>query len=458
VKSDGWTVIRNQQTNDISSAINVASASTTAASVPKEIPKAAAAPSVWGTFLEEEEDIDMLSLLAARDASLALSQKKENKLVPTVKKEKVVEKINASVNQSESESDHLRTPLLPRALACWKIDAICDPCPYGSDILIHAALHGEEEEEERSAQSYEAMQHVQQMLAGYIAASEAEEEGDGDQGRDDPALLALLKSEMTITKNTHSREKEKEKGTERGAEKEGGKSGANITNNSSSSSSKREGHGVKYEHDKSEEGERDGDTSMLNKSDCRSRVESSFQAAVSHAPSQVARLYHTIFLFYSVLFCSILFCSILFYSIYTILFYFVPFCSILFYSILRCPILSHMILFCFILFYFILSCPALSHPILPYSFCSVRGGSVCTWGISLLSFSFFCSLPLPSLSDFFLLLRLTSSLPPLPLPFYYPHSLPSLLLLPLPRFTSSPPRLSGLHTGDPLSGVHILHQ
>jgi hypothetical protein len=457
VKSDGWTVIRNQQTNDISSAINVASASKTAASVPKEIPKAAAAPSVWGTFLEEEEDIDMLSLLAARDASLALSQKKENKLVPTVKKEKVVEKINASVNQSESESDHLRTPLLPRALACWKIDAICDPCPYGSDILIHAALHGEEEEEERSAQSYEAMQHVQQMLAGYIAASEAEEEGDGDQGRDDPALLALLKSEMTITKNTHSREKEKEKGTERGAEKEGGKSGANnITNNSSSSSSKREGHRVKSEHDKSEEGERDGDTSMLNKSDCRSRVESSFQAAVSHAPSQVARLYHTIFLFCSILFYSILFYTILFYLYYSILF-----CPILFYFVLFYSTLSYFVPYdsvLFFLFYFILSCPALSHPILPYSFCSVRGGSVCTWGISLLSLSFFCSLPLPSLSDFFLLLRLTSSLPPLPLPFYYPHSLPSLLLLPLPPFTSSPPRLSGLHTGDPLSGVHILHQ
>jgi Programmed cell death protein 2, C-terminal putative domain len=351
VKSDGWTVIRNQRTNDTSSLIKVASASTTAASVPKEIPKAAAAPSVWGTFLEEE-DIDMLSLLAARDASLALSQNKDNKVVPTVKKEKAIEKINASVNQSESESEHLRTPLLPRALACWKIDAICDPCPYGSDILIHAALHGEEEEEERSAQSYEAMQHVQQMLAGYIAASEAEEEGDGDQGRDDPALLALLKSEMTITKSTHSREKEKEKGTERGAEKERGKSGAdNITNNnssssSSSSSSKREGHGAKSEHDKSEEGERDGDTSILNKSDCRSRIESSFQAAVSHAPSQVARLY------------------------YTILFYYV-----LFYSTLICPISSHMILFCSdrfssILFYSILSCPVPSYSALLFLLCS----------------------------------------------------------------------------------------
>jgi hypothetical protein len=327
VKSDGWTVIRNQQTNDTSSSIKVASASTTAASVPKEIPKAAAAPSVWGTFLEEE-DIDMLSLLAARDASLALSLNKDNKLVPTVKKEKAIEKINASVNQSESESEHLRTPLLPRALACWKIDAICDPCPYGSDILIHAALHGEEEEEERSAQSYEAMQHVQQMLAGYIAASEAEEDGDGDQGRDDPALLALLKSEMTITKSSHSREKEKEKekGTERGAEKERGKSGANnITNNnsssSSSSSSKREGHGAQSEHDKSEEGERDGDTSTLNKSDCRSRIESSFQAAVSHAPSQVAGLFYTI-LFYSIMFYSILF--------YSNLSYFIPYDSVLF--------------------------------------------------------------------------------------------------------------------------------
>ena len=273
-------MIRNQQSNNDSSIKKevLFDAITAPAITAAPVPKTVAAPSVWGSFLEEE-DIDMLSLLAARDASL--TQKKENAVTPIVKKEKIV--------ASADHSDSLNPPFLSRALACWKVDAVCDPCPYGSEILIDAALNGaDEDEEERSAHSYEAMQHVQQMLAGYIAASEAEEDGEGDLGRDDPALLELLKSEMIAGKGTHNREKEKEK--EKGKEKgkgqgqgqERGKSGGtSLTKNSSSSQSGRLG------ADKSEEN--DGDISMPNRSDCRSRVESAFQAAVSHAPSQVVR-------------------------------------------------------------------------------------------------------------------------------------------------------------------------
>jgi hypothetical protein len=113
------------------------------------------------------------------------------------------------------------------------------------------------------------------MLAGYVAESELEGEGD-DQGGDNPVLLELLKNEMTAHKN-----KQKQKLDHSHKLK-----ADTINKGKSLSSSKISSPTSKAESTSDNRTEKDDD-SMLNKSDIRSRVERAFYATISHAPSQV---------------------------------------------------------------------------------------------------------------------------------------------------------------------------
>lgn len=246
-------------------------------------PAVTASASAWGNLLGDEEEVDMMSLLQARDAALASRKTEAIGLSNGAaaargdRKEKLKGQNDATAEGANLE---LNSQLVAQALVCWKVDAISDPCPYGSDILVRAALNGGDDDEDEDEDGRYAVpsgsavsDHVQQMLAGYIAAAEAE--GGDDLGRDDPALLELLKREMYVSNQGRGRGKGKEsKGKE-----EIKPSAVNLTDSTDEKCGGKTGN--------SRDG--DGDTSMLKKSDCRSRVESAFQAAVSHAPSQVVR-------------------------------------------------------------------------------------------------------------------------------------------------------------------------
>jgi Programmed cell death protein 2, C-terminal putative domain len=280
ITSEGWTVCRNQQSANSSSSQKKANPPIITEVAP--ILKVAAAPSVWGSLLEgdDDDDADMMLMLAARDATLAskkteTNKKKETKSVPRKGKE-------SAVCQAD---EHVLPPLLPQALLCWKVEAVSDPCPYGADVLIHAALRGgdDEEDEVRSALSSVTMQHVQEMLAGYIAAAETEVvEGGEDQGRDDPALIDLLKKEVLAGSAANITKEEK-----------GAAAAAKMKQTKSNNDKKRDA-GKAKDKDKEEDKAVAGDTEKEEdavpvSSDCLSRVEGAFQAAVSHAPSQVVR-------------------------------------------------------------------------------------------------------------------------------------------------------------------------
>ena len=281
ITSEGWTVCRNQQSENSSSSQKKANPPIITEVAP--ILKVAAAPSVWGSLLEgdDDDDADMMLMLAARDAALASKKTEMNKKTET----KSVSRKGKEAAVSQADEPVL-PPLLPQALLCWKVEAVSDPCPHGADMLIHAALRGgdDEEDEVRSALSSVTMQHVQQMLAGYIAAAETEVvEGGEDQGRDDPALIDLLKKEALA--GSAANITKEEKGGVAGA------AAAKMKQTKSSSDKKRDaGKAKEKEKDKAVAGdtEKDEDAAPVS-SDCLSRVEGAFQAAVSHAPSQVVR-------------------------------------------------------------------------------------------------------------------------------------------------------------------------
>ena len=265
--SEGWTVCRNQQ-----SANSLVPSNSPIITESASVSKVAAAPSVWGSLLEDDDEADMMLMLAARDTALAF------KKTETIKKTEV-----KSVSRKGKEAvicqtdEPIQPPLLKPALVCWKVEAISDPCPFGADVLIHAALQGgdDEEDEERSALSSVTMQHVQQMLAGYIAAAETEKlEGGEDQGCDDPALIDLLKKEVLNSSAAKIiREEDSCKG---------GAVAATIKHTKTYDDRKREGEEKQAGIEKEED-------AVPVSSDCLSRVEGAFQAAVSHAPTQVVR-------------------------------------------------------------------------------------------------------------------------------------------------------------------------
>lgn len=273
VLSSGWTVIRNQSSEAATAAItaketNLLNSSASTANVGLPV----AAPSVWGSLLDEEDDVDMMMLLAARDASLAV---KKEAVAPISRKEKSV----LAIQQNSTQS-----PLLVQALTCWKVDAISDPCPYGADVLIYDSHHGEgdEEVEEYSALTSDAVEQAHRMLAGYIAAAEAEEGGDDDQGRDDPALLDLLKKEM-LSSARADKSRERISSTTVKPSREGSdKNSVEVVKHSSSKGEKKEKTTLSGK-------EEDTETTIFAKSDRKCRVENLFQAAVSHAPTQVVR-------------------------------------------------------------------------------------------------------------------------------------------------------------------------
>jgi Programmed cell death protein 2, C-terminal putative domain len=276
ITSEGWTVCRNQQSANSSSSKKKANPPIIAGVAP--ILKVKAAPSVWGSLLEgdDDNDADMMLMLAARDAALASKKTETNKKTET---KSVSRKGNESAVSQADEP--VLPPLLPQALLCWKVEAVSDPCPYGANVLIHAALRGgdDEEDEVRSALSSVTMQHVQQMLAGYIAAAETEVvEGGEDQGRDDPALIDLLKKEVLAGSAANITKEER-----------AGETGTGVvakTKQTKSSSDKKRDAGKAKEMEEGTEKEEDA---APVSSDCLSRVEGAFQAAVSHAPSQVVR-------------------------------------------------------------------------------------------------------------------------------------------------------------------------
>ena len=282
ITSEGWTVCRNQQSANSSASQKKANSPNITESEP--VSKVVSTPSAWGSILEDDDDTNMVMMLAARDAALAskeakVNKKTEIKSAPRKGKEAVV-----------CQTDEpIRPPLLPPALFCWKVEAVSDPCPFGADVLIHAALQGgdDEEDEVRSALSSVTMQHVQQMLAGYIAAAETENiEGGEDQGRDDPALIDLLKKEVltsTAAAAKISREDE--------SSRVGGGGVTVATTKMKHTKSRSDGNrdtskaivgGSNVDAEKEED-------AVPVSSNCLSRVEGAFAAAVSHAPSQVVR-------------------------------------------------------------------------------------------------------------------------------------------------------------------------
>ena len=282
ITSEGWTVCRNQQTANSSSSQKKVNPPIIAEVAP--ILKVAAAPSVWGSLLEgdNDDDADMMLMLAARDAALASKKTETNKKIET-KSVPRKEKQSAVCQADES----VLSTLLRQALLCWKVEAVSDPCPYGADVLIHAALRGgdDEEDEVRSALSSVTMQHVQQMLAGYIAAAETEVvEGGEDQGRDDPALIDLLKKEVLAGSAANVTKEERAGETVAAIP-------VKMKQTKSSNDRKRDaGKAKDKEEDKAVTGdtEKEEDAAPIS-SDCLSRVEGAFQAAVSHATSQVVR-------------------------------------------------------------------------------------------------------------------------------------------------------------------------
>lgn len=297
MNSNGWTIIRNQQGNKTSSNNEGRSEYTTTASsflsaetekggssVPFPtaalIPELVASTSIWSSLSlgEEDGEVDMIAMLEARDAALNLKktqspqaiQSSSTKLAVAVRSTRTAELIG---NELHSQF------LLSQALRCWKVEAVTDPCPHSTEMLINAAMGGGDDDDEDDpfhiVESESAIQHIQQMLAGYVAESELEGEGD-DQGGDNPVLLELLKKEMTAHEN-----KQKQKLDHSYKQK-----ADTISRGKSLSSSKIGSSTSKAESTSDNRTERDDD-SMLNKSDIRSRVERAFYATISHAPSQV---------------------------------------------------------------------------------------------------------------------------------------------------------------------------
>jgi hypothetical protein len=291
LKSDGWTVIRNQQENKVTINNESISDSTTITTSPflstesrkgvssKPFSTAAVTPapaSIWGSLSigEDDGEIDMLAMLEARDAALTLKKAQPILATQTSSKSAVVKPMIAESLDVELAF----RPLLPQALRCWKVEAVSDPCPYSTEMLINTAMgSGDDDDEDdpfHMAESESAIQHIQQMLAGYVAESELEGEGD-DQGgdRDNPVLLELLKNEMTAHKNKQKQKVDHSKQKATTVNK--GKCLSSINSPT-----------TKAESTSDNRTEKDDD-SMLNKSDIRSRVERAFYATISHAPSQV---------------------------------------------------------------------------------------------------------------------------------------------------------------------------
>ena len=300
--SNGWTIIRNQQLPRAETSKSEMTAgsisspspccdSTDWGAVVVSASAATSSTSAWANLLGVEEEIDMLSLLEARDKAL-VSRKLpcttacSGGTAASAVKGHRTGKVKGQVQTTEEGLDLGAKPQhVQQALVCWKVEAILDPCPYGSDILIRAPLHGNnddgDDEDEglyAASSSSEVCDHVQHMLAGYIAAAEAE--GGDDLGKDDPFLLELLKKEMFANSNDKGRVKSKESKSM----EEIKLSTANLTDSKPQKNNNGRGMVVP-----TGDGNGDGDTSMFKKSDCRSRVETAFIAAISHAPSQVVR-------------------------------------------------------------------------------------------------------------------------------------------------------------------------
>ena len=292
--SDGWTIIRNQQLPTAAtskSEITAGFSSTPSACRDATdwgavaVSAATSSTSAWSNFLGVEEEIDMLSLLEARDTALVSRKLQGISACSGGSAASVVRDYRAGKGKGEGEmtEEGTKPQRVQQALVCWKVEAILDPCPYGSDTLIRAPLdgnnHDDEDEDEgiyAASSSSEVCDHVQHMLAGYIAAAEAE--GGDDLGKDDPFLLELLKKEMCAS-NEKGRVKSKEP---KGKGEIKLPSAVNLSDPKLQKNDKRRGIVVPS-------GDGDGDTSMFKKSDCCSRVETAFVAAISHAPSQVVR-------------------------------------------------------------------------------------------------------------------------------------------------------------------------
>lgn len=285
LKSDGWTVIRNQQaektannnqnrSDDTETAGNKKGGSSGPLPAAAVTPASTATASVWGSLSilgDDEGEVDMLAMLEARDAALALKKTQPLRAAETPVAKSVIA-IKSTVATEIFDVEPPLPPLLPQALRCWRVEAVSDPCPYSTEMLINTARSSGDDDDEDDpfhvAESESALQHVQQMLAGYVAESELEGEGD-DQGGDNPVLLELLKSEMIAHKN-----RLKEKGHSN-----------RHQGFAASSSAKTESTSSNY-NSIDNRTEKDDD-SMLNKTDTRSRVERAFYATISHAPSQV---------------------------------------------------------------------------------------------------------------------------------------------------------------------------
>lgn len=297
--SKGWIVIRNQQqqqqfkstignTNEqkidvFSSLIPVTNATADKFKIEKAVTPSipttsTTTKSAWGSLMDyKEEEVDMMLLLEARDKALALKTTgaRTSSSSSSNPKKIVLKQAIRQVESITSPAPFVRPALLPPSLVCWKVDAIIDPCPFSTEMLTTNAREGDGEDEDdhiTAPFSMEAMKHVHEMLAGYVAASEIEGEGE-DKGGDDPALLEILKKEVLLNERGGKGKETSAYNSKIDTHAQVAKS--SIPRDTSTNDNKRERDG--------------GNDLLLSKVDYRCKVESMFQASVSYAPSQVVR-------------------------------------------------------------------------------------------------------------------------------------------------------------------------